>query len=50
MLAPEGISVMNDLTGTKEHRNRERAGKQQCSESRVPVPPQRIFIKYARVL
>ena len=50
MLALEGILVMNDLKGTKEYRNRERAGKQQCSESRVPVPPQRIYIKYAQVL
>ena len=50
MLALEGILVMNDLKGTKEYRNTERAGKQQCSESRVPVPPQRIYIKYAQVL
>lgn len=44
MLALEGILVMNDLMGTKEYRNRERARKEQCSESRVPVPPLRIYI------
>ena len=49
MLALEGILVMNDLKGTKEYRNRERACKEQCSESRVPVPSKDIY-KHARVL